>query len=380
MKKVFVITLCIMMGVVIAKAQTNFRTISYQEALAAAKAEGKPVFIDFYTSWCGPCKMMAREVFPQQRVGDYFNQNFVCIKLDAEKEGREAAKKFSVTAYPTFKVITADEKVLFSIEGGNSDADAFINTIKAGVNPDLSPDRATTRYEQGDRSPELVAAYAALLMKESQANRRNPDLAKAEKAQQVVNDYFNGLNDSERLASENNFVYDYNYCFDPKDQKAQYLLEKLSTLPTDRRTEAEQTLNKLCLYRTSALLSGGDKFDESDVDELQKDVRLLAVDKGEETAWDATFRVLKAQCCTDRMKYIDQLERDFKVLTISHKASIAGNFSQALASDDLQVIRRADQWLRSELPMLDAASIMWASQSLITFERQLENKQNELSH
>lgn len=380
MKKVFVITLCIMMGVVIAKAQTNFRTISYQEALAAAKAEGKPVFIDFYTSWCGPCKMMAREVFPQQKVGDYFNQNFVCIKLDAEKEGREAAKKFGVTAYPTFKVITADEKVLFSIEGGNSNADAFINTIKAGVNPDLSPDRATTRYEQGDRSPELVAAYAALLMKESQANRRNPDLAKAEKAQQVVNDYFNTLNDTERLAAENNFVYDYNYCFDPKDPKSQYLLKQLSTLPTERRTEAEQTLNTLCLYRTSALLSGADKFDESDVDELQKDVRLLAVDKGEETAWDATFRVLKAQCCTDRMKYIDQLERDFKVLTISHKASIAGNFSQALASDDLQVIRRADQWLRSELPTLDAASIMWASQSLITFERLLENKQNELSH
>jgi len=76
-----------------------------EQASAKAKAENKLIFLDCYTQWCGPCKKMAREIFPQQKVGDYFNQNFVCIKLDAEKEGREAAKKFGVTAYPTFKVI-----------------------------------------------------------------------------------------------------------------------------------------------------------------------------------------------------------------------------------------------------------------------------------
>lgn len=373
MKKATLISLCLMLSFLATKAQTNFRPISYQEALAAAKAEGKPVFIDFYTSWCGPCKMMAREVFPQQKVGDYFNQNFVCIKLDAEKEGREAAKKFGVTAYPTFKVISADEKVLFSIEGGNSNADAFVAAIKAGINPELTAERATERYEQGDRSPELVAAYAALLMKQSQANRRNPDIEKAEKAQQVVNDYFNSLSDEQRLQEANNFVYDYNYCFDPKDPKAQYLIGKLKSMNEARRTEAEQTLQTLCLYRTSVLLGGGDKFDQSDVDELQKDVRLLSVDKGEESAWAATFRVLSAQCCGDKMKYIDQLEKDFKTMTISHKASVAGSFAQALDTDDLNVVRRADQWLRSELPTLDAASIMWAAQSLIDFERRLEN-------
>lgn len=373
MKKATLITLCLMLSFLATKAQTNFRPISYQEALAAAKAEGKPVFIDFYTSWCGPCKMMAREVFPQQKVGDYFNQNFVCIKLDAEKEGREAAKKFGVTAYPTFKVISADEKVLFSIEGGNSNADAFVAAIKAGINPELTAERATERYEQGDRSPELVAAYAALLMKQSQANRRNPDIEKAEKAQQVVNDYFNSLSDEQRLQEANNFVYDYNYCFDPKDPKAQYLIGKLKSMDEARRTEAEQTLQTLCLYRTSVLLGGGDKFDQSDVDELQKDVHLLSVDKGEESAWAATFRVLSAQYCGDKMKYIDQLEKDFKTMTISHKASVAGTFTQALDTDDLNVIRRADQWLRSELPTLDAASIMWAAQSLIDFERRLEN-------
>ena len=40
-------------------AQTNFQDISFSEALKKAKEENKMVFVDCYTSWCGPCKYMA---------------------------------------------------------------------------------------------------------------------------------------------------------------------------------------------------------------------------------------------------------------------------------------------------------------------------------
>ena len=91
-----------------AMAQTNFRHVSFAEGVAAAKAENKLVFIDFYTEWCGPCRMMANNIFPQKAVGDYFNEKFVCLKIDAEKgEGVELAKRFKVTAYPTFIVLDA---------------------------------------------------------------------------------------------------------------------------------------------------------------------------------------------------------------------------------------------------------------------------------
>lgn len=66
-------------------AQTNFRNITVDEAIELSKKENKLIFIDFYTDWCGPCKMMAKNVFPQKHVGDYFNANFICLKLNAEK-------------------------------------------------------------------------------------------------------------------------------------------------------------------------------------------------------------------------------------------------------------------------------------------------------
>src|SRR5579872_4481284 len=70
---------------------------------ARAKAENKMVFIDFYTSWCGPCKHMAETVFRQDNVGQYFNNYFVSYKVDAEKgEGKTLAAKYHVQIYPTY--------------------------------------------------------------------------------------------------------------------------------------------------------------------------------------------------------------------------------------------------------------------------------------
>ena len=56
---------------------------TWQEACRVAAEEGKLVFADFYTRWCGPCLHMAEEVFPLSFVGDFYNEHFVCVKIDA---------------------------------------------------------------------------------------------------------------------------------------------------------------------------------------------------------------------------------------------------------------------------------------------------------
>ena len=57
---------------------------TWEEALEKAKKEDKLIFVDAYTTWCGPCKRMSKQVFPQDAVGEFYNKNFVSMKIDME--------------------------------------------------------------------------------------------------------------------------------------------------------------------------------------------------------------------------------------------------------------------------------------------------------
>ncbi len=114
-------------------AQTNFQELSLEKAREKAKAENKPVFLDCYTSWCGPCRMMANEVFTQEAAGDYFNKNFVCVKTDMEKgEGPVIGKQYGVDAYPTFLIINPDGKLMHKIVGAMS-LKELIENVECGL-------------------------------------------------------------------------------------------------------------------------------------------------------------------------------------------------------------------------------------------------------
>ena len=82
---------------------------SFKELLEMAKKQDKLVFMDCYTSWCGPCKRLASQVFPDTVVGNFFNTTFVNTKFDMEKdEGITIATKYAVRAYPTLLWLDAD--------------------------------------------------------------------------------------------------------------------------------------------------------------------------------------------------------------------------------------------------------------------------------
>lgn len=135
-----------------------------KDALAKAKAENKDVLLDCYTTWCGPCRMMTTQIFPQKEMGDYINPRFVAIKIDMEKgEGPEIARNNDVAAYPTFIIFNADGKEKGRIVGG-SQAERFKSELEK-VLASGGAGSMDERYANGERSREFLIEYMAALEK-----------------------------------------------------------------------------------------------------------------------------------------------------------------------------------------------------------------------
>lgn len=177
MKKILVLTLCALFSLT-SFAQTggvNWEHGTLQEALNKAKANKKGpnlVFLDCFTTWCGPCKHMANNVFPTKEAGDYFNKNFVNIKIDMEKgEGIDLAKKYGVAAYPTFLILNSDGSEVGRVVGGGELAD-FIKKVEAAKDIKNSP-----KYVKGIFDADKTTDNALAYLKALEASYMNKEIA-----------------------------------------------------------------------------------------------------------------------------------------------------------------------------------------------------------
>ena len=160
--------LTILMSIALASAVSaqgiEFFDGSFDEAKAEAARTGRPIFMDAYASWCGPCKMMSRNVFTQEQVGDFFNANFVNLKVDMEKgEGIQLRRTYGVSAYPTLLFLNDDGSVIESVRGARG-AQALIDLGRKAVEPDPSDvDEMTARFDDGERDPAFLMEYARMV-------------------------------------------------------------------------------------------------------------------------------------------------------------------------------------------------------------------------
>lgn len=91
----------------------QFRKMSFNETKELAAMEDKYIFMDCYAVWCGPCKSLERRVFSQEAVGNYFNDNFINIKMDMERgEGPGLSNKYRITGYPTLLILDSEGNVV----------------------------------------------------------------------------------------------------------------------------------------------------------------------------------------------------------------------------------------------------------------------------
>lgn len=109
-----------------ANSGIEFHQGSWEQALKLARETGKPVFLDISASWCGPCKALKKNTFPNEEVGAFYNENFINVLVDGEKgEGIKLAKEFRISAYPSMLFLNSKGE-LIARTSGYRDAQDFI--------------------------------------------------------------------------------------------------------------------------------------------------------------------------------------------------------------------------------------------------------------
>lgn len=136
---------------------------SFSELKAQAASSGKLIFMDAYTSWCGPCKWMSKSVFTTEEVGSFYNDKFVCAKFDMEKgEGVELAKQYSVNAYPTLLFLNSSGETVHMALGAR-DGKEFIELGKQALDPEKNLAGMQKKYRENPSSFEAAYPYIHFL-------------------------------------------------------------------------------------------------------------------------------------------------------------------------------------------------------------------------
>ncbi|EJL74040.1 thioredoxin family protein [Chryseobacterium populi] len=163
MKKLAIFS-SIFIGVLAFSQGIKFEDSNFTTILAKAKKENKLIFIDAYASWCGPCKLMVKNIFPLKTVGDYYNSNFINAKIDMEKgEGIDLAKKYNVKAYPTYLFVNGDGEEVHRTLGYVEEKD-FIQFAKDAGDPNKRLAALKQKFENGEKDPEFLKNLAGLTM------------------------------------------------------------------------------------------------------------------------------------------------------------------------------------------------------------------------
>lgn len=191
MKKIISGVFVFLSIIIFSQEGVQFHDLPFKDVIAKAKKENKLVFIDAYTSWCGPCKMMEKNIFTQKSVGDYYNTNFVNARFDMEKgEGREIATKFGVRSYPTYLFLNGDGE-LVSQNYGYMEENLFLSMAQDINSPNNKKGSLKERFASGEKDPEFLINIMKL--------NANSDYGFAKKASEV---YFKNKKKGEELSKE----------------------------------------------------------------------------------------------------------------------------------------------------------------------------------
>lgn len=266
MKRLAIMAVVLLVSVMAqAKEGIHFIEGSWADVQAEAKKQNKPIFMDAYAAWCGPCRLMAHTVFRDKKVGEFYNKNFINYKLDMEKgEAVALAKEFDIKYYPTYLYFTPDGKIVHR-ELGKMTEDEFIKVGETALAGMKGSPGLIERFNKGERDTAFLFAL----------------IVETEKTDSIMNkkavDAYLQLQKPEHLLNRHNWLVfqDYNNDINSADYK--YVLdnrkkfndvygkkevdEVLYVKALDAMREAARTKNEKLFEQSKTILAGSDDPD-----------------------------------------------------------------------------------------------------------------------
>jgi len=186
----------------------KFEDSDFATLLAKAKTEKKLIFLDAYAAWCGPCKLMERNVFTDTNVADYYNKNFINAHFDMEKgEGVALAAKYGIRSYPTLLFLNGEGEIVGK-ELGYLKTEDFLALGKKNNKPELVNTNLKEEFQKGKLDQPALLNFISLYAS------KDPIIAK-----QASEKYFSNKKDKTFTGEEINALLNFTQSVDDANYK-----------------------------------------------------------------------------------------------------------------------------------------------------------------
>ncbi len=194
----------------------HFETVLFANIKVKAKKENKLIFIYAFTSWCSACKWMAKNVFTNDFIIDYFNSKFINARIDMESsEGIEIASLYKVNCYPNFLFIDGDGNLIHR-STGILNVKNFMQLAEDAQNSEKRFSKYINEYESRKNDPEFLYEYLYVISRTFLPFK------------EIVTDYFKTQKDKD-LSNKNNWNVIRDFTSDYKSREFNYLLNNVET-------------------------------------------------------------------------------------------------------------------------------------------------------
>ncbi len=309
----------------------TFHKGTWAAALETAAKENKLVFLDAYTTWCGPCKKMTRETFTQAEVGAYYNKNFINVKMDMEKgEGIGLAQKYSVMVYPTLLFISPDGAIVHRSAGYHT-TPQFLELGAIANDPSKRMSAMDDRYKGGDRDPDFLLNYAMTKFEVQDGSHES-----------IAEEY---MNTQEDWSTEDNMKMIFNFVSSPDSKLFEYILDnKKAFYNVVGEAPVTQTIQNMIFSQ----VQGGDA--KSVFEQVDKLYKKVYPEKAEKLS--AQFRPAYYRQAGDRENYATSQLKYFKKYPSKDWEELneaAWTFYRV--AEDKKHLKKALKWARKSVKM-----------------------------